>query len=696
MVLARALASSRMIIGRRILSLPIASGSSARLRILGHSRCLYGTLTSGGEGPFGEGDHESQLVKALRGLGESRRLAAEGTPEERVQALASIEEAKRLVREATPEQRQRALSMIDESLRSMRSQQPEPLAEDPASAETVTEMQSGGAPNQEPAGGPVKEGADAHSTEMRRQGAESAGRPDWEAADAVLGGAAEVEESASGDSSPETAGADSIEEPRQGQEPAKAPILEAADDVAWRAADTPTTDTSLQGEATEDGPGAEKSATENMELTDDGKALAESPGLQEVPAEPAFHSVDEWAARVGSRNKPDDGKALEFTPTIKKIFHESPADPDDPRKWELIEPGHHQYPDLSKENRERIIVLRRTQQRSMIRKVDKVWLRNSCTCRHCVDPNTGWKNFNITSVPEELPTSLTRWNENTGDFLVHWETDFLTGDTHKSVFPAELFEFFTRPRRQARQRTEARLSAQTKVLWNADKLKKNPIRVTDYRDWKKRGDAFNTTMESLHVQGLAIIKGTDKETVDEVASTMGPVQNTPWGLSWKTGFEPQPRLRDAKNTDQGFIPRTHAPWLLQLPKLVILQCLENTVDGGDIVLVDGLKTIYDMDEFEPANFTMLSTYPFRFQFHEERKDGQSVVYHNRRPCIWPVINGDMIVRINQEAMNLDPLNDPNSSYQFNQVHKSLKAWEKRIVDPSNVFEYKMRKGDCSM
>lgn len=692
MVLARALASSRLTIGRRALRFPVASGISARPRESGHPRCLYSSLSSGGGGPLGNPDHEEdRLVKALGGLGEAKKLAAEGTPEERTRALASIEESKTLIKEATPEQRLRALAFIDESLRSLRSRQSQPVAKDPASAETIPEQQSGEGSNQGAAGAAALQEVPAPDIEESRQGVESADRPGWKGADAAQ--AAEGTKSTGGDSVSEQAGAESVEESRQEQEPASAPIWEAADDILWGAADTTTTDASHQGEARQNGLSAEEPAIENLEHSEHGKSPAVGPVLQEVPAEPESYSVDKWTAQALGES--EDGTGLAHSPALAKILDEPPPDPEDPRKWELIEQGHPFYPDMTKEDRERLIIVRRTQTRTLLRRIDKVWLRNSCTCSHCVDSNTGWKNFNITSVPDELPTSLTRFNESTGDLVVHWDNDFLTGGKHKSVFPAELLEFLNRPRSKARARVQAKLSSQTKTLWDADKLKKNPIRAIDYRDWKKRGDAFNTVLESLHVQGLAIIRGTDKVTLEDVAAAMGPAKNTPWGSSWDAGFEPHPRYKDARDVAKGFTPRTHGPYLLQMPKLTLLQCLENKADGGETLLVDGLKTAYDLDEFDPTSFERLKTYAFRFRYLEKRKDGQSVVYYNRRPCVWPLMSGDMIIRINQETMTTDPLAGNADSDAFNNVRKALKAWEERIVDPSNVVEHKMRKGDCS-
>lgn len=58
------------------------------------------------------------------------------------------------------------------------------------------------------------------------------------------------------------------------------------------------------------------------------------------------------------------------------------------------------------------------------RRLNKVWLRNRCTCSACVDDVTGLRKFSLLDVPEHLSTSTAQFNETNGDLEVDVSTSF--------------------------------------------------------------------------------------------------------------------------------------------------------------------------------------------------------------------------------------------------------------------------------
>lgn len=235
------------------------------------------------------------------------------------------------------------------------------------------------------------------------------------------------------------------------------------------------------------------------------------------------------------------------------------------------------------------------------------------------------------------------------------------------------------------------------MLWNAKKLTEHPLRVDSYSAWQARGVSFATALESLHIQGAILIKGTENIPVEELASVIGPPLNTASGLSWDVGRDPHPRVSNAPSDGAAMSPETHAPWLLQTPKLIFLQCLENTVDGGENILVDGIKTAFDMQEFDAINYTALANYPFRFACSGAVGANSMMAYRNRHPCVY-VLNGSggRLLRLHQKAMSSDPLFNNISSVRYSAACIAVKAWVARIEDPVNQVVHKMEKGDCCM
>ncbi|CAN8105543.1 unnamed protein product [Discula destructiva] len=687
MVLARAFASSRAttLSRRSFLACPTLTLWQRQCPIVavefrsGHSRRQYADSALGPSSREHKNLSEQlkQLLDALASLEvETQRLASAGTPEQRQEAQAKIDESNKIIALASPLQRRTALSLLQEELSSLADSHGQPPATEsaprdavplPEAAEQMVESDQDAVGSSREGTGtdlqqPVEAGESARdltAEEVASQNVEDVGFQQ----DEISGTGASREpvslkfDLPSGDTYQSVD--DWINDATAPPKPPKKPFSFRKQYVA--------------------------SATvqRNESWTSSSQGLAFRKQVMDQPFPHGFPT-----GRIPGTKKIQ--LKIAFQPNDPEE-QEPPAYPDDPRKWELITPEHPDYPDLAKEDQERLLIIRRTQDRRITRTVDKVWLRNACKCDACIDPSTGWKNFNITSVPDELPTGSTEFNATTGGLEVEWENDFLTKSVHKSSYPPEVFEFFYRPKNQAGQGSDGRLVTQSRMLWDAQKLQEHRIRIVEYSDWQAHADPFKAAMESIHVQGVALVRGTQDVSIEDVASQIGAVRNTPWGSSWETGHEPHPRYPTTADTGVALGPETSSPWLMVLPRLIFLQCLDNTVEGGEVRLVDGLKTVYDMQEFDAGHTAILSHYSFRFRFADPKA---KAMYRNRRPCHYNMSQGNVTVRLNQKSMEADPLAGPGSSAEYTGARRALNAWVKRTEDPANIHELNMKKGDC--
>lgn len=234
---------------------------------------------------------------------------------------------------------------------------------------------------------------------------------------------------------------------------------------------------------------------------------------------------------------------------------------------------------------------------------------------------------------------------------------------------------------------------QYRQLWNVDVLKEHPLRSVALKTFRKRDSAFVSAMESLHTQGVILINGTDDVPLEDVISTIGPAKNTFWGQSWDVAQEPMPRVQNRTDSGEAVFPSSVMTWCHSPPRLFFLQCVENTVSGGEQVIVDGMKVAFDMVEFDRDNFTMLRTCPFRYTFKDFLPDGQPINYTARRAALHAAQDDHLIVRIDQKCMQTDLPHDTNSADKYNAARVALKAFASRAEDPTNRLAYRMQKGD---
>ncbi|KAK6081638.1 TfdA family Taurine catabolism dioxygenase TauD [Seiridium cupressi] len=71
--------------------------------------------------------------------------------------------------------------------------------------------------------------------------------------------------------------------------------------------------------------------------------------------------------------------------------------------------------------------------------VKKSWLRDACTCEHCVDPSSGQKQFTTCDIPNHLSIDYAKRCEN-GVLEISWTNDFLTHNSHITRLVGENLE----------------------------------------------------------------------------------------------------------------------------------------------------------------------------------------------------------------------------------------------------------------
>ena len=97
-----------------------------------------------------------------------------------------------------------------------------------------------------------------------------------------------------------------------------------------------------------------------------------------------------------------------------------------------------------------------------------------------------------------------------------------------------------------------------------------------------------------------------------MAELFGHVRETNYGRVFDVRAEVVPT--NLAYTNLGLQAHTDNPCRDPVPTLQLLACLENSVAGGELVVVDGLKAVAILQRFEPRSVELLARHCARFEY----------------------------------------------------------------------------------
>ena len=159
-------------------------------------------------------------------------------------------------------------------------------------------------------------------------------------------------------------------------------------------------------------------------------------------------------------------------------------------------------------------------------------------------------------------------------------------------------------------------------------------------------DALGDWLAAVRRYGFAIL--TEVPTVSgqvcRVAERFGYVRETNYGRWFDVRSEVNPS--NLAFTNAGLQPHTDNPYRDPVPTLQLLCCLENSVQGGESLVIDGFRAAQRLRESNPRAFELLSGHCARFEFSGQR----DVLLKARRPMIELAPDGELIaVRFNNRS-----------------------------------------------
>ncbi len=140
------------------------------------------------------------------------------------------------------------------------------------------------------------------------------------------------------------------------------------------------------------------------------------------------------------------------------------------------------------------------------------------------------------------------------------------------------------------------------------------VPTASYGDVTASRAALGKWLAAVRRHGFAVMTElpTASGTLCKVAELFGYVRETNYGRWFEVRAEVNPN--NLAYTNLGLQAHTDNPYRDPVPTLQILACLENTVEGGDSIVVDGFKVAERLQTESPHGFDLLAKHCARFEY----------------------------------------------------------------------------------
>ena len=231
------------------------------------------------------------------------------------------------------------------------------------------------------------------------------------------------------------------------------------------------------------------------------------------------------------------------------------------------------------------------------------WLRDACTS--CIDPQTRERIFDTSALPDP-PKASAAWIED--DLLrLSWHNEAVVS----SVPMALLRNMATCGRPQDPADLPRR-------LWMSDfepQITRVPQSAVLHTD-----DGRARFCRALIEDGIAIVTGMEpgKESLTALVETLGSISPSAEGYFFEVRVEIAPT--NLAFTAGALEMHTDLPSEEAAPGLQFLHCLENTVEGGQSLFLDGAAVAEALRDEDPEAFRLLATYDIPFFYRHDKLD----------------------------------------------------------------------------
>jgi gamma-butyrobetaine hydroxylase len=305
-----------------------------------------------------------------------------------------------------------------------------------------------------------------------------------------------------------------------------------------------------------------------------------------------------------------------------------------------------------------------------------LWLRDNALDALTRNPGNGQRLITILDIPAATSVGAAQVT-NTGDLIVTFEPE------GKSVsYPAAWLSDHIYDRKANLQPGWIDREIET---WDGAFQASIPSVAYD-RSLADRA-ALGRWLAAVRRYGFAVMTGVPRSSggLIEITRMFGFVRETNYGKWFEVRAEVNPS--NLAYTNLGLQAHTDNPYRDPVPTLQLLSCLENTVEGGESVVVDGFRAALRLRDEDPKGFALLARYCSRFEY----AGSAGVRLASKRPMIELGPDGELIVvRFNNRsaaAFTDVPYEDMEGYYA------AYRRFARIIEDPAMEVTFKLQPGE---
>ncbi|OOF92596.1 hypothetical protein ASPCADRAFT_209871 [Aspergillus carbonarius ITEM 5010] len=328
--------------------------------------------------------------------------------------------------------------------------------------------------------------------------------------------------------------------------------------------------------------------------------------------------------------------------------------------------------------------------------ITDITLRDACKCPVCVDPHSKQRNFRTSDIPTTIKSSELKVAR--GKMRVLWKNEFMEG--HPDSGHYSTYDLY-RLRYPILKPTEAEAAGKLRwrALWDKGRMDYWQHWIT-FDDFMNNDIAFAWSMRTLAELGLIFVKDIpdSREMVEKIATRMGPIRNTFYGPTWDVRSVPNAKNVAYTNQFLGF--HMDLMYMNDPPGYQLLHCLQNSCEGGESLFVDTFRVAYNMKKEDSGHYNYLSKAKLHYEYNHDDH-----FYTNNWPVFElsrskrPTERGDIehfpLSHVNYSPPFQAPFKAQNlSSHKVLKFSKALKTFADGLEDEKNMFELKMKPGEC--
>ncbi|KAF2109476.1 hypothetical protein BDV96DRAFT_502509 [Lophiotrema nucula] len=331
------------------------------------------------------------------------------------------------------------------------------------------------------------------------------------------------------------------------------------------------------------------------------------------------------------------------------------------------------------------------------RAFDTVFLRDSCTCAQCVDPDSKQKLFQTSDIPHDIQGSCKTVEDPEKGWMieVEWENDVKGyGSEHRTRHSLDWL------RRALNVELELRgcVRNDERVLWDKERITKDNKWI-DYEEYMASDEVLFDALSHLNQYGLLFLRNVpdSEESVVDVAGRIGTLKDTFYGRTWDV--RSKPKAENIAYTPQFLGLHMDLLYTSNPPHLQFLHSLRARAPRGESFFSDSFHAANILHQASPFHFRTLCTFPVTYHYHHPTHH-----YHYTRPTVelfpYPKYSEPTNLAINRVNWS-PPFQGPfeariggENQIALRNYLAAANAFEKLLSAEENLYEYRLEEGEC--